>query len=187
MTGLTADAALAKRVARLEAIEAIRHLVQSYCFLVDDHDFDGIAACFATRSRYRTVDSLIDVSDRGPIRDYFRDRMANLGPTCHVTHDHVIELSDDDPARASGRVTSHAEVALDGEPMAICLRYEDQYVVEGRRWCFAERVMRFFYYCPTAEYPAILKNRRRKVLGGVRREADIPEALPGWSGQRPEG
>ena len=69
--------------------------------------------------------------------------------------------------------------------MCVCLRYEDEYVREDDRWRFAERLMRFFYYCPIEDYPTILTTRRRKVIAGERRDADIPEPLPGWAGQPP--
>lgn len=185
MTHSSLDNALAARVQRLESLEAIRTLVQQYSLCVDDHDFDGIAQCFARRSRYRSVDGLIDVSDREPIRDYFAHRMAALGPTCHVTHDHVMQIDPANLDQASGRLTSHAEVVVDGVPMFTCLRYADRYVLEDARWRFRERVMHFLYYCSLEEYPRILASRRRKVMAGKHRDADIPEGLPGWRGQKP--
>ncbi len=174
---------LAERLQRLESLQAIRQLVQQYSFDVDDHDIDSLAECFAEDSRYRSADGRIDVSGRARIHAYFRQRMAELGPTCHVTHDHVVDLDAANPAIARGKVVSHAEVVADGKPMCTCLRYVDEYVLEAGRWRFRERVMHFMYFCPVDEYPRVLTSRRRKFMGGVWSDADLPEGTPTWSGQ----
>ncbi len=182
----TAEHDIAGRLRRLESLEAIRGLVQQYSFDVDDHNIDRLAECFAEDSRYRSVDGRIDVSGRADIRAYFRQRMAQLGPTCHITHDHVIDLDPANPATARGKVTSHAEVVADGRPMCTCLRYVDEYVFEAGRWRFRERVMHFMYFCPVDEYPQVLSSRRRKFMGGRWLAADLPESIASWSGQRPD-
>ena len=179
----TTQTDLAERLQRLESLQAIRQLVQQYSFDVDDHDIDSLAECFAEDSRYRSADGRIDVSGRAKIHAYFGQRMAELGPTCHVTHDHVVDLDAANPAIARGKVVSHAEVVADGKPMCTCLRYVDEYVLEAGRWRFRERVMHFMYFCPVDEYPRVLTSRRRKFMGGVWSDADLPEGTPTWSGQ----
>ncbi|MEM8682199.1 MAG: nuclear transport factor 2 family protein [Pseudomonadota bacterium] len=183
-TGNTDDH-LAKRLQRLESLEAIRRLVQQYSFDVDDHRIDSLAEAFAEDSRYCSLDRRIDVSGRANIHAYFTQRMAQLGPTCHITHDHVIDFDDEDPTIARGRVTSHAEVVSDGRQMCTCLCYLDTYVFEAERWRFHEREMHFLYFCPADDYPRILTSRKRKLMGGEWSAADLPEASSGWSGQPP--
>lgn len=190
MTGATGpanvDRSIAERLQRLESMAAIRQLVQQYSFDVDDHNIDRLAECFAEDSRYRSVDGRIDVSGRAKIHAYFRQRMAQLGPTCHITHDHVVDLDATDSSIARGKVVSHAEVVADGRPMFVCLRYVDEYVFETGRWRFRERVMHFMYFCPVDDYPRVLASRRRKLMGGRWFAADLPESIAGWNGQKPD-
>ncbi len=175
-----------KRIRQLIDRDEIRQLVARYSFAIDDHDFDALGQCFAQRSRYRSVDGVIDVNGREEIVAYFRKRMQSLGPTNHVTHDHVIDIDADNGDLATGRLSSHAEVVVERRPMLTCLRYEDRYLRERDRWRFTDRLISFFYYCPTTDYPTVLATLNRKHLGGRAAAADYPERLPGWTGVRPE-
>ncbi|MEM7610406.1 MAG: nuclear transport factor 2 family protein [Pseudomonadota bacterium] len=179
------DHELIEQVRKLSDEAAIRQLVQQYCFVIDDHDIDGIAQCFCEDSRYRSEDGVFDVQGRDAIASYFRQRMASLGPSTHVAHGHVVTLDDADPDRAVGRVSSHAEVVVDGVPMITCVRYRDDYRREGGRWRFADRLMAFTYYCAVSDYVSIWRTLARKQFAGVTLDADYPEKLPGWSGQLP--
>ena len=187
MTGATGatqkERNFVERLWHLESIENIRRLVQQYSFDVDDHNIDRLAQSFAEDSRYRSHDRRIDISGRVNIRRYFEQRMAQLGPTCHITHDHVIDFDDEHATIARGKVSSHAEVVSDGRQMYVCLRYLDEYVFEADRWRFREREMHFLYFCPVEDYPRILTLQRRKLMGHEWSAADLPEGNPAWSGQ----
>lgn len=179
------ESASATSIRKLIDTDDIRQLVARYSFAIDDHDFDTLARCFSQHSTYRSVDGVIAVSGREGINKYFRKRMTSLGPSNHVTHDHVITLHGDEPDRATGRVSSHAEVVVEHQPMLTCLRYDDTYTREDGEWRFADRLMSFFYYCAVDDYPAMLRSLYRKRLGGKPAAADRPEQLPGWGGVRP--
>jgi hypothetical protein len=92
-----------------------------------------------------------------------------------------VQFDDADPDRATGLVTSHAEVWRNGQAMLTALRYQDEYRrgADGK-WRFADRLLTFFYYLPVTEYAEALGDPLRQRAYGDRRPADFPEALPTW-------
>lgn len=177
---MTDGLTLEQRLAKLEAKDAIRELVARYGVAIDDRDLDGIAALFTRDGAFRSKDGILNAIGRDAVMDQFRARFAALGPTNHFTHEHIITLDETDGAKATGLVTSHAEVWRDGVAMIAALRYQDLYRVEGGRWRFADRRLSFLYYMPVTEYPDGFGDRLRQRAYGDRRPADYPEALLSW-------
>ncbi|MFV3129638.1 nuclear transport factor 2 family protein [Niveispirillum sp. KHB5.9] len=172
---------LEQRIDRLEARAAISNLIGRYGLTVDDRDLEGLGDLFTPDGAFRSKDGVLNAQGRAAVMEQYRGRFAALGPCNHFTHDHVIDFDEGDPDRATGIVTSHAEVWRNGQAMLTALRYNDQYRrgADGK-WRFADRLLTFFYYLPVTEYAQALGDPLRQRAYGDRRPADYPEPLPSW-------
>jgi ketosteroid isomerase-like protein len=161
---------IAARLDRLESVEQIRQLVARYGFAVDDRDVGGVIALFAPDGSLGTQGGVSKGRGVEAIGAYFAARFAVLGPTHHFTHDHIIDFDPVDPARATGRVSGHAEVWRDGAPMLTALRYLDTYVWLPDGWRFRSRIQSYMYFVDVRQYPEALGHKLRVRLGAT--EAD---------------
>jgi ketosteroid isomerase-like protein len=177
---MTDLATLDLRVRRLEDRAELRELVARYGIAIDDRNLESVAAMFTDDAAFRSKDGVMNATGREAIVEQFRGRYAALGATNHFCHDQVLNFHDSDPDRATGLVTSHAEVFRIGKAMITALRYDDVYRRVGGRWCFADRLLSFLYYLPVEEYAEGLGSRLRMRAYGDQRPADYPEALPSW-------
>lgn len=168
----------AERLRQLADRFDIQQLQARYTLAIDDQDLERVAQLFAREGRFRSADGVMDALGREAVCDQFRGRFAALRFGFHVTHDHLVELDRADPDRATGAVSSHAEVVREGRPMIAAMRYADRYVREEGAWRFADRCIRFFYYLPIDEYLAALPTRGRMRAYGDARRADLPEGSP---------
>jgi ketosteroid isomerase-like protein len=173
---------LEQRLRRLEDRVEIGELVTRYGLVMDDRDVDAMPDLFTPDVRVRSADGVMDARGRDAAVAMFRGRFTVLGPSNHFTHDRLVEFDADDDDCATGLVLSHAEMQRKGQPMLAAMRYHDVYRRWQGRWCFAERVLSFMYYVPTAEYldafgPG-LDRRMRAYDHAV--PADWPEQLPTW-------
>ena len=166
---------------RLRAVEdrlAIADLQARYTIFIDNNDLDKVAPLFAKNGRFRSADGVLNAEGREAICEQYRGRFAALRFGFHVTHDHLIDLDPNNPDRATGKVSSHAELVRNGQPMVAGMRYEDVYIREDGAWRFADRLLYFFYYMPIAEYASGLITRERMRAYGDQRPADLPEGIP---------
>lgn len=177
------DPNLAARIDRLEAESAIRALAARYCFAIDNHDLAAVAGLFTADARVASCDGVMDATGRDAIIRQYEQRFAVLGPSNHVSHDHWIRFGDD-PDRAEGLLSAHAELWRNGGMMVTALRYDDRYRREAGEWRFEERILSFLYYVPVADYGAILGARDRMRAYERPAEADYPEKLPSWQDYR---
>lgn len=171
---------LAARVARLEDHVEIRELVARYGFVVDDRDIDALAQLFTPDGCFRSRDGVIDAHGREAVIETFHGRYAALALSLHVTHDHLVTFDPDDPDRATGLLSSHAEVHRNGRTMVAALRYEDAYRRHEGRWRFADRLLSFLYYVPVEEYAGALGALDRMRAYESPRAADFPEQTASW-------
>ena len=174
------DVHLEARVQQLEDRVAISDLVARYGFTVDDRDIKALAKLFAGNGRFRSQDGVLDAQGRDAIMDQFHGRFAVLGPTNHVTHDHLIWFDADDPDRAFGRLNSHAEVVRHGRTLVTALRYADEYVRSIDGWQFADRLLSFLYYVPAVDYAEALESNTRMRVYDEPTPGDWPEGLKSW-------
>lgn len=170
------------RVRRLEDRCEIGELVTRYCLAMDDRDVEAIPALFTPDASVRSLDGVMDARGRDAVVKMFLGRFAVLGPSNHVTHDRIVRFDEANPDLAQGIVLSHAEMQRKGQPMVTAIRYLDHYRRDAGAWRFAERVLTFMYYVPTAEYldafgPGIDKRMRAYENPAP---ADWPENLPTW-------
>lgn len=173
---------LERRIRRLEDRVEIHELVARYGLVMDDRNMADMPGLFTDDVVIRSGDGVMNARGRDTVVALFRGRFEVLGPSNHVSHDKIISFDEIDSDRATGIVLSHAEMHRRGQPMLTAIRYQDAYRREGGRWCFAERVLRFFYYVPTAQYldalgPGLaLRNRAYDTPVA----ADWPEPLATW-------
>ncbi len=168
---------LEARIRRLEDIEAIRQLCTAYGIAMDERDMDATREMFTEDAELRSKDGVFAATGRQAILDTYQGRWDVLGPTYHFGHGHIVEIDPDDPDRATGTLTSHAEVVRNDEPMIVALQYEDVYRRDGGTWKFAEREMGYFYYMPPDRYTEVMKSSDRNLAYGDARPADYPQAL----------
>ena len=177
-----ATTTLERRLRRLEDRVEIGELVMRYGLVMDDRDVDAMPQLFTPDVRIRSADGVMDARGGDAAVAIFLGRFTVLGPTTHFTHDGLVEFDQADDDRATGLVLSHAEMQRKGQPMLAAMRYRDVYRRWEGRWRFAERLLSFMYYVPTAEYldafgPG-LDRRMRAYDRAV--PADWPEQLPTW-------
>src|SRR5215204_1881112 len=111
-----------ERVKRLEDRFAIQDLVASYCNAIDGRDLARFVSLF-------TDDAVMRHRD---------------GVTFHYPHAVTVTFLSND--EATGEVTGHAEMGVDGQLVLASIRYTDRYRRLDSAWSFAEREMAFGYY-----------------------------------------
>jgi uncharacterized protein (TIGR02246 family) len=175
---------LEDRIRALEDKDEIRQLCARYCFVIDDRDLEGIGDCFTVDGRFRSIDGKLDARGRDAIMEQYHGRFAVLGTGNHIAHHQVIDLDPEDPDRATGTVSAHAELVRNGEVMIAAFRYADEYRREDGRWRFADRLLSFMYYLRPEDYVAYLDDRMRNHAYAEPIAADIPDGLPSYQQYR---
>jgi uncharacterized protein (TIGR02246 family) len=171
---------LEQRVARLEAREEIRELVTTYCMACDDRDIATLGQLFTEDGTFGHADGAVDNRGRQAIVSFYRERLAEMGPTYHYPHGHRIEFDDD--STASGVVLSHAELDFGGGTYYAGMRYLDRYQRNEGTWQFAERSLKFLFFMPLEEFAAgaLGAADRKRFPGQDPRGTDLPEGQPSW-------
>jgi ketosteroid isomerase-like protein len=171
-----------RRLRQLEDRVEIGELIARYGLVMDDRDMDAMPDLFTPDAIVRSADGVMNAQGRETLVELFRGRFKVLGPSNHFTHDRIVTFDPHDPDAARGLVLSHAEMHRKNMPMLAAIRYTDRYRRHEGRWKFAERVLSFFYYVPTAEYLDALgqglAKRNRAYDEAV--ASDWPEALATW-------
>jgi len=168
---------LEERVRRLEDRAAIQELGVLYGFVMDERDEPGIRQIFCADATLRSEDGVFAANGLEEIVTTYLGRFAQLGPTNHFSHGHVVRLDESDPDRATGLLSSHAEVVRDDVPMQVALRYKDVYRRVDGRWRFADRLMGYMYYLPISDLSTALGDRNSVRAYHDHRPADWPEKL----------
>lgn len=170
----TLQAAL-DRLQRLEDRAEIVELTHRYAIAVDDRDFEAMGQLYATDAAFDSPSGRTE--GRDAVVDWYRSRLPDFGATIHTPHGHVITWSDD-PDRAAGVVSSHAELAIDGRAFWTAFRYHDSYVREDGTWRFGERTVRSVYAMWLDDLPNGLGAEvRMRWPGREPASADLPETL----------
>ena len=154
---------LEARLRRLEDRAELGELVARYALAVDDRDFETLAMLFTRGCVFDNVKGVEQGRER--VVAYYRERLAEFGPSYHIPHMQTLDFSG--PDAASGTVMAHAELAIDGVTYAVALRYLDHYLREEGRWRFQERKVRQLYAMPLAELPGGLAQALRKRWPGT--------------------
>lgn len=181
MTGIEE---LARRVDRLEARNAIVELVSAYAIACDEQDLPRLLGLFTQDACFDSQSGRMRAAGRAAIGELMRRTLRTRGPSCHFTHDVIVQPDPHDPDRATGTVYSHAETTPDGVVSLAAMRYRDSYRREDGCWRFSRREIAYLYYVPATEYPAALGQPLRVHAGGTLHAADYPETLPAWQAFR---
>ena len=145
-----AELTLEQRVARLEAIEAIRHLKARYCAYCDDHyDPDGIAGLF-------TEDGIWDGElfgryvGRQAIRGFFQRASGEITFAAHLVMNPIIDVAGSGQASGKWRLIMPATVRIDGRSEARWLvnSYDERYVTVDGEWKFQTMKIHINFYTP---------------------------------------
>ncbi|MCW2525589.1 MAG: hypothetical protein JWM76_449 [Pseudonocardiales bacterium] len=172
--------ALVRQVQVLTDQSAIRDLGALYVMAVDDHDLERVVACFAPKGSFTRAGNTVTGSE--DLRAFYIKMMDRYITTLHTQHSHVIQVDGDS---ATGLVTGHAELSLEGVLMMAAYRYEDVYTRTDRRWVFEERSLRFMYVVPVQDLPiAFTGDKRIRWPETPFAAADFPETLPTWNSYR---
>lgn len=175
---------LARRIDRLEARAAIQELVSGYAIACDEQDIARLRELFTDDACFGSASGRMQASGGDAVCAMLAAALANRGPSCHWTHDVILQCDPADPDRASGTVYSHAETTPDGVVSLAAMRYRDEYRRSEGRWRFRRREISYLYYVPAEQYPAGLNTELRVHAGGVLQPADYPETLPVWQAFR---
>lgn len=173
------DEAMLRRFEAMEAELAIRNLIARYCFAMDDRDIPAIGELFTREARVWSGDGVKDSRGRKALVAMYEGRFAVLGATNHLIHQ--AEIRVESGTRATGTVSSHAEVWRNGRQQIAALRYEDVYALEDGEWRIADRTMLYVYYTPVEHYAGILGTRDRNLTYERPIAADVPEGTPAYA------
>jgi ketosteroid isomerase-like protein len=176
--------AMQAQLRRLTDRAELQDLVNRYAMAVDDHDLAAVAGMYTADGRFirrgRTA------AGREEVLRSLERSMRRYGPTIHTAHTLVISWEDED--NASGAATGHAELALRGDLILAAYRYRDRYRREPAGWRFARRELRFIYGLRAADLPTAFSDELRlRWPDEPRTAADLPESLPTWDLDPPDG
>lgn len=169
-----------QRLDVLESREAIRALVTAYAIACDEHDIPRLTDLFSAHAVFASPNGAMVSEGRDAIRQMFSSILKTRGPGFHWTHDLQVNISVDDPDRASGLVYSHAETTPNGVVSLAAMKYKDEYLREQGVWRFSKREINFFYYVPIEKYAEGLNQTDRVYISDAWHPADFPESLDSW-------
>ncbi|WP_207918711.1 nuclear transport factor 2 family protein [Saccharopolyspora karakumensis] len=136
-----------RRIARLEAREAIRDLDARYCRALDDGDWDALVSLFTEDGEFV---GLARATGHAELRAFFAG-LADAGLTAfwhHVTN-LDITLEGEDTARA--RSFLWQPCVQDGVPHIAAGRYTDSLRRVDGNWRYASKQVSFDYFVPLAD------------------------------------
>lgn len=168
---------LEARIAELEARLQLSELIGRYAHAVDDRDIDTVVRLFTPDGRYVHHGDFV-AEGREELERFYRERLSEYGPTFHYSHSQILEFTRG--STATGIVSAHAELAIDGRCVLGGIRYDDCYVRQEDRWRIRERVVRFRYALPWNDVDTRFAEAFRRRWRGVSSATDLPEGLETW-------
>ena len=142
---------LEQRIARLEALEAIRDLDARYCRTLDDGDWDALVSLFTEDGEFV---GLSCARGHAGLRTFFAG-LAEAGLTAFWHHVTNLEITLDGPDTASARSFLWQPCVQDGVPHIAAGRYTDVLrrvdTDSGGVWRYASKQVSFDYFVPLAE------------------------------------
>jgi hypothetical protein len=177
--------ALEHRLRRVEDRLAIGELVSIYGILLDNREYEAVGELYTEGGRFWHHVGPTDIRTRQGIVDFYRQRLARAGPTYHYHHGHVVTFDQSDGAtRATGILSAHAELGIEGRMVFVGLRYHDAYVEgDDGRWRFSERENRFHYFMPADEVPKRYCDEIRRTWPGEPLPADVPDMIASYQAE----
>ncbi|MGH7822948.1 MAG: nuclear transport factor 2 family protein [Candidatus Binatia bacterium] len=149
---MAADDEFERRLRQLEDREAIRELMNQYCFIQDrghqSHAEDDVSAFLALCHPDVVWDNSSDGSrahrGREAVAAYLRELWARFDDCMHFVHNLSVAFESD--SRARGRASFEAVGGMNGEAFVAAGTYEDEYVRTSDGWRFLlHREVPFFF------------------------------------------
>lgn len=141
---------LAKRIQRLEDIEAIKQLRARYCYLVDQGRSEELLALFTADAKGEY--GPLGTYDKAGLANFFKQTVPAALPFCmHMVHNPVIEVHG---SAASGQWYFEVPAIHGPSERAVWIsgRYEEEYRKEGNAgWQFSLIRAIFNYFTPFDE------------------------------------
>ncbi len=128
-----------RRLARMEASDAIRQLAAKYALALDMRDMDALANLFVDDVRVGQEER-----GRAALKRWLDDTMrSQFTGTAHHLGGHVIEFDSD--AAAHGVVYSKNEHETGPEWVIMQMMYWDDYACRDGQWLFRRRLPLYWY------------------------------------------
>lgn len=139
---------LEQRIQRLEDIDAIKKLKNTYHLYINDCRFDEFGELFTENA---TVDMGYMGGEpepwhgRAEIAEKFAGIPDALNQIKQFIHNHTIEVDGDD---ASGWAMLEARYGSDGNPFNVAAKYDDTYKRVDGKWLFDTMKVTFYFTVP---------------------------------------
>ena len=170
---------LESRIRRLEDRVELADLIARYYNAVDDRDIELVGELFCEDGVFGRFNGTDRAEGREAIKQFYYERLGPIGPSFHYPHAQLIEFDDDD--HATGVVTAHAEMGIQGKMVITGFRYQDRYRRDpDGAWRFLQRLSRFFYMMSHDELHDHYDDPIRVRWPGEPMAADLPDQLDTW-------
>lgn len=136
-----------QRIARLEALEAIRDLDARYCRALDDSDWDTLVSLFTDDGEFI---GLSRARGHAELRTFFAG-LAGAGLTAFWHHVSNLEITLDGTDLAGARSLLWQPCVQDGVPNIAAGRYTDTLRRVDGIWRYATKQVSFDYFVPLTE------------------------------------
>jgi len=143
---------LEERVARLEAVEALKRLKARYCAYCDNnYDPEGLASLFTQKGVW-DGDTFGRYVGRDEIKSFFQRTSGNIIFAAHLVLNPIIEIKDADHAIGKWRLIMPATVQENGQKEArwLIAAYDECYVRVDGAWFFELLKLHVNFYEPHA-------------------------------------
>ncbi|MBC2776636.1 nuclear transport factor 2 family protein [Parasphingopyxis marina] len=144
-------ASLEERIDRLESIEEIQQLKNTYHLYINDCRFDEFGSLF-------TEDAVVDMGYMGGESDSWRGRKHIAEQFKHIPevlnqikqfiHCHTVEVDGD---RATGWALLEARYGSGEQSYNVAAKYEDAYRRVDGKWLFEAVYVRFYFTVPMGQ------------------------------------
>jgi uncharacterized protein (TIGR02246 family) len=170
-----ADAAVLRRLDRIESTLAIQRLAHLYSQAIDARDFEAVVSLFDEDGRLVSVRAGT-ARGRAALRENWERLFRTFGPTIHLVASHRVDFDDDDEAH--GVVYARAEHEVGNEWIVQTFQYWDHYVRRDGTWQFLERRILPWYAVDQRDAP--LGPRKMRWPGLDHAAAPLPAAWETW-------
>ncbi len=164
-------ATLEERLDRMEALDQIRQLASRYALAVDTRNLDDLAALFVEDVRVGK-----DSHGREAIKEWYGRSLERFGTSIHFVGNHVIDFVSAE--EATGVVTCHDELEMNGEWHVGKIQYWDNYVRRDGAWYFKRRKLQRWYMVDALTRPG--HGAGVNVDPGKLQVGQLPDLWPSW-------
>jgi hypothetical protein len=139
---------LARRVAALEDVEALKQLKYRYWRFLDCKQFDDLAALFIPEATTCYSSGKYEFNGRDAIMSFLREALgpARGSVTIHHGHHPEIALTGPDSATGTWALYNYMFNPRENRGIRIGAYYEDRYVRRDGVWLFAHIGYRYLFH-----------------------------------------